>query len=358
MRILLVNLFMLFLTTLHSQKLDKSQIIQSVKFYYSDAATIMVKTKFKSSIASDTTRFAYSFYVQSYKPELNVFIISEDSTKYLILKKNCIIYNDQEREYQTLSRKKVEQMGYYTAIENHSFNSIENQLKETSNILETDLYYILKSAKKAYYINKKLFELEKVIESIATKYGVEYWEHTFQTKKEIYNLDSVARYVISNYEVKGKAEKKKGISTESIGQFFPVFELGTISGKSYTNESIKGKHVLIDFFYQSCLPCIKAFPELISLRNETDTNLIIIGVDPFPSDTSLMQEFITKYRINYEIGIGASAQVFWRLVRNSGYPYMIYIDEEGKINEIVNGYWPAGFRRLRSRILTNIQRHP
>jgi len=350
MRVSIVFLLMLLTVSAKSQQLNKDSIIALVKELYEGDYSISVKQKFKSSIALDTSHFSYWFYVQSYYPEFNALIVADDSLKYIVRQRKYIVYSDSDRQYLLFSGDKVKQMGYYASIKKFSFNTIEGQLKQSDKLVENSLYYIFSFRSKKYYINKKTFELDKLTQEIQNKYGIEYSENQFIKRENKINIDSLFDYISKNYGIRDKSQKNNGITENSIGSKFPPFSLITMKGKTYNSDNIRGKSILFDFFYESCLPCIKAFPELIKLRNDADTNLIIIGVDPFPQDTVLIKQFVAKYKINYEVAVGESAVNFWKLVRNSGYPFLIYVNQDGIIQEVLNGYWPAGFRRLRTKI--------
>lgn len=60
--------------------------------------------------------------------------------------------------------------------------------------------------------------------------------------------------------------------------------------KTVKISDFKGKVVLLDFWYRSCFPCLKAIPDLIKLQEEFKDDLVIIGINDIDD-----QEDVTGY---------------------------------------------------------------
>ena len=50
------------------------------------------------------------------------------------------------------------------------------------------------------------------------------------------------------------------------------------NNKAVKISDFKGKVMLLDFWYLSCYPCLKAIPDLIKLQKEFKDDLVIIGM--------------------------------------------------------------------------------
>ena len=82
----------------------------------------------------------------------------------------------------------------------------------------------------------------------------------------------------------------------------------TIIGNNYQNQmradsiNFRGKVTLLDFWYKSCYPCLKAIPALEKLRNKYDTGkLQIIGINHYdntPAGIKSIPKFLEFNPIN------------------------------------------------------------
>ena len=69
--------------------------------------------------------------------------------------------------------------------------------------------------------------------------------------------------------------------------------------KKISLESFKGKFVLIDFWYDGCIPCIKEFPNLKELYAKTDrTQFEIIGIAGHSTSEGI-KKLIDQYDITW-----------------------------------------------------------
>lgn len=121
-----------------------------------------------------------------------------------------------------------------------------------------------------------------------------------------------------------------------IGSKAPDWKLTSLTGTTYSLESLKGKWVLIDFFFRSCYPCMKAFPILHDLQEKyAAQGLIVIGMDGVDQNDEQFQAFLSKHRINYPVilGVGEMEQRY----QVSGYPTIYLIDPKGVIRYAASG---------------------
>jgi thiol-disulfide isomerase/thioredoxin len=97
-----------------------------------------------------------------------------------------------------------------------------------------------------------------------------------------------------------------------------------------------------DFFHKSCLPCIKAFPDIIELKNSYNPQtLMVYGVDPIQHDTGNWDNFTVHYGINYPIIDDEEALLIKSILfkgRHFGYPISLVISDTGKIIYLQEGY--------------------
>ena len=101
----------------------------------------------------------------------------------------------------------------------------------------------------------------------------------------------------------------------------------TLEGVQLTSKSLKGKPVVVNFWFTSCGPCIKEIPELNALANEFEgkARFLAFATD----DAEPIKEFLKGREFRYEIVPSSS-----RMARAFGveaYPSHYIIDGEGNI---------------------------
>lgn len=88
---------------------------------------------------------------------------------------------------------------------------------------------------------------------------------------------------------------KEGIF-EFQGKELPEFKLVTINGDILNSNSLKGKPTLINFWFDSCAPCIEEMPILNEIRsNLIDVNFIAITFQ----DKNQVSKFLERKEFNF-----------------------------------------------------------
>ena len=118
----------------------------------------------------------------------------------------------------------------------------------------------------------------------------------------------------------------------------PEWSLPTLAGDTIRLADLKGKVVLLDFFYKSCAPCCAAMPILQSLYEKyKDKGFVMIGIDPIDDpEKDEMADFLAKRGITYTILF--SERELSDIYRVSGYPTLYFLDREGKIAKMHIGF--------------------
>ena len=118
----------------------------------------------------------------------------------------------------------------------------------------------------------------------------------------------------------------------------PEWSLPTLTGDTIHLANLKGKVVLLDFFYKSCAPCCAAMPILQSLHEKyKDKGFMMIGIDPIDDLVKdEMADFLAKRDITYTI-LFAERELS-NTYRIAGYPTLFFHDREGKIAKVHRGY--------------------
>lgn len=110
------------------------------------------------------------------------------------------------------------------------------------------------------------------------------------------------------------------------------FKFGkTLQGDEPTEDSLKGKVVVIEYWGVNCPPCIAAMPHLAKLdKRYRDKGLVIIGAESQNSSAAAIKKITDKAKVEFAITAGANGPVAVR-----GIPKALIFDTTGKI--IFNG---------------------
>ncbi|MDD3772875.1 MAG: TlpA disulfide reductase family protein [Weeksellaceae bacterium] len=116
---------------------------------------------------------------------------------------------------------------------------------------------------------------------------------------------------------------------------------------------LKGKVVLIDFWYRGCFPCLKAIPDLIKLQEEFKGDLVIIGINDIDIKEDVIDYFdyknvnyLSTYKTSYNISKNFKIKAF---------PTTILYDKQGNVIQTDTGYNKTGIRKLRKAIKTALK---
>jgi thiol-disulfide isomerase/thioredoxin len=90
------------------------------------------------------------------------------------------------------------------------------------------------------------------------------------------------------------------INQQMVGKPLPEFEGKTLSGLSVSNESLKGKTVVFNFWFVNCKPCIEEIPRLNELvkKYQNHPDIVFLSVT-FDKDKKV-KNFLKKQPFLYE----------------------------------------------------------
>ncbi len=134
---------------------------------------------------------------------------------------------------------------------------------------------------------------------------------------------------------------------ESVGEGkeAPAFALKDINGKTLALKSLRGKHLVLDFWGSWCGWCIKGFPKMKEYYAKYKNKLEILGIDCGDEEDA------------WKAAV-AENQLPWKHVYNpkesqltddyaiQGYPTKIVIDPDGNIAKVFIGEDPAFYEYL------------
>lgn len=128
----------------------------------------------------------------------------------------------------------------------------------------------------------------------------------------------------------------------------PDIELKLQNNEKVKLKALKGKVVLLDFWFKSCFPCLQSVPYLIELQEEFKDDLIIIGMNDHDSQESVIDYFGYK-KANYRSTYKTEERLF-QLFNVTEYPTTILYDRDGNIIKANSGFSKGEMKLLRKAI--------
>lgn len=139
----------------------------------------------------------------------------------------------------------------------------------------------------------------------------------------------------------------------SKNELVPSWSLEKLEGGILSLDSMKGKLVLIDFFYESCFPCMKALPALERLHEKyKDKGLQIVGINPIDKDTLKLKEFVERKGVKYPVLLADNE--LSKQYKVAGYPALFLIDKSGRLIHFQPGYGESTEENFEKLILENL----
>jgi len=132
------------------------------------------------------------------------------------------------------------------------------------------------------------------------------------------------------------ASAKKETDLLASGSVAPAWTLYTADGKKTSLAQLKGKVVLMDFYFIGCMPCMQSLKPLNNLYDKyKGKNFVIASLTERDSKQSVL-EFEKNYHLKYPGYINAADVV--KSYHVKGFPTFYFIDKEGKIANVHVGY--------------------
>jgi len=131
-------------------------------------------------------------------------------------------------------------------------------------------------------------------------------------------------------------ERNTIVKEDLLGCKAPDFAVKTIKGESISLEKLRGKVVIINFWFTSCAPCIAEMPALNRLVEEfngSDVVFIAFARD----DVNELTYFLQKRPFNFNIVASAHDMAKSYCIDLFGWPTTIVVDKSGVVRKITSG---------------------
>ena len=90
------------------------------------------------------------------------------------------------------------------------------------------------------------------------------------------------------------ADPTIGTNVPAAGKLFPSISLKNLSSEDVDFSALRGKPMVVNFWFSTCEPCKREFPALLDAAANTQGNISFVGVNP--QDTAVAaQDFVNEY---------------------------------------------------------------
>ena len=133
-----------------------------------------------------------------------------------------------------------------------------------------------------------------------------------------------------------------------VGEQVPKLLFSLMDGTPISNESLKGKVVVLQFTASWCVVCRKEMPHLekeVWQRFKND-DFILIGID-LKEEPEKVKRFIAQMKVTYPFAIDSNGKLFESFtLPNAGVTRNIVLDKKGKIIFLSRLYEVEEFKQM------------
>ncbi|MET0636923.1 MAG: TlpA disulfide reductase family protein [Chitinophagaceae bacterium] len=130
------------------------------------------------------------------------------------------------------------------------------------------------------------------------------------------------------------SKRKKAIAS-MLNKPAPAFEAKDLKGNNWSLNNLRGKIVVLNFWFTSCTPCIREMPELNMLVSEYEgKDVIFLGLTYNNADQ--VKSFLERRSFSYTV-VPDSHEID-KIYQVSSWPTSIVIDRKGYVKMIVNSH--------------------
>jgi len=114
------------------------------------------------------------------------------------------------------------------------------------------------------------------------------------------------------------------------------FTLADMQGKSWTLKNLRGKVVLLNFWFMGCPPCVHEIPALDALYDQFRGKGLVILAVAGDDDATALRSFLSAHGVSYPVLLDSGRKVTERF-HVVGVPRNMVFDRSGKLTAQVIG---------------------
>lgn len=143
------------------------------------------------------------------------------------------------------------------------------------------------------------------------------------------------------------AAQNNSIDFLNEGDQLPAFKLETIDGQLISDQSLKGKTVVMVFFATWCPPCVRELPHVQQKiwerhGNNDQFRLLVIGREHSAAE---LKKFMTQNKYTFPVLADTERKLF-SLFAKQNIPRTYLINNEGTITKMSTGFSEEKFNDL------------
>ena len=136
-------------------------------------------------------------------------------------------------------------------------------------------------------------------------------------------INQIGFDALKNYQMEGTA--------------FPKFSFKDLNGNLVTNESMKGKIIVIKCWYIHCTPCIREFPQVNKLVEEYKDQKDILFISLAEDSVEQLKAFLIRKPLSYAVIPDMKVYMNEALQLNS-FPTHFILNKEGMIAKVLPNF--------------------
>lgn len=131
--------------------------------------------------------------------------------------------------------------------------------------------------------------------------------------------------------------------------------LVTLEGDEIRIGDLRGRVVLLDFWFSGCAPCRLALPKMRSLQREYDEDdLVMIGIS-VDDDRKALEEYIVAEQMSWT-HVWDPRRTVTKAFGVTSYPSFLVLDHEGRPAYLDSGWSDRTMMRLTGSIKSQVKR--
>ena len=187
-----------------------------------------------------------------------------------------------------------------------------------------------------YKTPKGIIYSQSQIDSLVNARNLKLKESEMTMKIEILEKENRGDTIFYNYKFNitntavDENDKKKN---KFLNSELPNFKYKDIKGKIVNSASLKGRPIIINFWFTTCSPCIVEMPELNRLKEKYKTSDIVFLSMTYETKSKVLA-FLKKRKFDFQII--PNAEDYCEKFTDT-YPINIFVDRNGIIKKIERG---------------------
>ncbi len=137
------------------------------------------------------------------------------------------------------------------------------------------------------------------------------------------------------------------------GKQMPAFTLTALDGTKMTNQSLRGKVVVMDFWATWCGPCKAAAPKVQKMHDEwKNKGVVVLGMNTWERNDKEGKNaaaYVKEHNYTYTQTINNDELA--KTLQVEGVPTFIVMDKTGKVVEITVGFQEAVIRAAVDKLI-------